>query len=120
MIAIAARIAAAPAVRRGALALVAAAAAVVALSSGDLAPAAARAALAAGGVFGVWTLVRRRRSGEQCRTAPLAVTARAILAPGVGVALVEAGGRRLLVSFGKDGARLIHDLTAPLEKGGRT
>ncbi len=117
MIAAAVRIAASPAVRRGTFALAAAAAALVALSPGDLAPAAARAALAAGGVFAVAALVRRRRAGEACRAAPLSVAARTPLAQGTGVAIVEADGRRLLVSFGKDGARLIVELTRPAREG---
>ncbi len=119
MIAAVARIAAAPAARRGALALAAAAATVVALSSGDLARIAARAALAAGAVFAIRTLVGRRRAGGMRRAEPIVVTARATLAPGVGVALVEAGGRHLLVSFGKEGARLIREVTVPPLQGGR-
>ncbi len=118
MIAAAVRVATTPAVRRGALALAAAAAAVVALSPGDLAPAAARAALAAAGIFVAWALVRRRRAGDTCRGATLSVAARATLAQGAGVAVVEADGRRLLLSFSRDGARLIVDLSAPRGEGG--
>ncbi len=44
--------------------------------------------------------------------APVAVLARAPLGPGLGVALLEAGGRRLLVGWGKDGVRLVRDLGA--------
>jgi hypothetical protein len=117
VIAAAMRIAASRGVRRGTLALGAAATALVALSPGDLAPAAARAALAAGGFFVAAALVRRRRAGEACRAAPLSVEARATLAQGAGVAVVEADGRRLLLSFGKDGARLILELTRPARAG---
>ncbi len=112
MIARLGRIAASTAVGRGALALGAAAAALVALSPGDLAPVAARAALAAGGIFAAAALVRRR-AGDASRLAPLTVVARAPLAQGAGVAVVEADGRRLLVSFGRDGARLLADLERP-------
>lgn len=72
---------------------------------------AARAALVALPLAALVVLARRR-----CRPAPacpVAIVARAPLGPGLGVALVEAGGRRLLVGWGKDGVRLLRDLGAP-------
>jgi hypothetical protein len=70
---------------------------------------AARAALAVLALAAAALLVRRRARGPEPR--PLvAVLSRAPLAPGVGLALVDAGGRRLLVGFGKDGVRLVRDL----------
>lgn len=54
-------------------------------------------------------LVRRRSRGGPA-PAPVAVLARAPLGPGLGVALLETGGRRLLVGWGKDGVRLVRDL----------
>jgi hypothetical protein len=73
---------------------------------------AARAALAVAVLVAAAVLVRRRARGAPCPS-PITVTARAPLAPGLGVALVEAGGRRLLVGWGKDGVRLLRDLGAP-------
>jgi hypothetical protein len=73
---------------------------------------AARAALAAAAIAAVALLVRRRAL-RQVVPPPVEVVARAQLGAGVGVALVEAGGRRLLVGWGKDGARLLRDLGAP-------
>jgi len=46
-------------------------------------------------------------------SAPVAVVGRAALGPGLGLAIVEAGGRRLLVGWGKDGVRLVRDLGGP-------
>jgi flagellar protein FliO/FliZ len=70
---------------------------------------AARAALAVLALAAVVLLVRRR--GRAARPPELiAVLARAPLGPGLGVALLEAEGRRLLVGWGKDGVRLVRDL----------
>jgi flagellar protein FliO/FliZ len=70
---------------------------------------AARAALAVLALAALVLLVRRR--GRAARPPePVAVLARAPLGPGLGVALLEAGGRRLLVGWGKDGVRLVSDL----------
>jgi flagellar biogenesis protein FliO len=57
-------------------------------------------------------LLLRRRGRLAPPAAPVAVVARAPLGPGLGIAVVEAGGRRLLVGFGKDGVRLLRDLGA--------
>jgi hypothetical protein len=73
---------------------------------------AARAALAALAVAAVVLLVRRRRRPAPAAV-PIAVLARAPLGPGLGVALLDTGGRRLLVGWGKDGVRLVRDLGAP-------
>lgn len=72
---------------------------------------AARAALVVLVLAAIAVLVRRR--GRAAVTpAPVSVLARAPLGPGLGVALLEAGGRRLLVGWGKDGVRLVRDLGA--------
>ena len=55
-------------------------------------------------------LLVRRRGRLAPAVAPVAVVARAPLGPGLGIALVEAAGRRLLVGWGKDGVRLLRDL----------
>jgi len=73
---------------------------------------AARAALALVAIASVVFLVRRRAQAAAAPE-PIAVLARAPLAPGLGVALVEAGGRRLLVGWGKEGVRLVRDLGLP-------
>ena len=70
---------------------------------------AARAALALLGLAALALLVRRR-GRTPAGAAPVAVLARAPLGPGLGVALLEADGRRLLVGWGKDGVRLVRDL----------
>ena len=55
--------------------------------------------------------VQDRPPAHTARTAePVAVLARAPLGPGLGVSLLEAGGRRLLVGWGKEGVRLVRDL----------
>jgi flagellar biogenesis protein FliO len=70
---------------------------------------AARAALALLGLAAL-AVVLRRRGRPASAADPVAVLARASLGPGLGVALLEAGGRRLLVGWGKDGVRLVRDL----------
>ena len=87
------------------------AAALLALAPGELAPTAARAAVAAL-VVALAALVVRRR-GRPALAAPLVVVAREPLAGATGLAVVEAGGRRLLLGFGRDGVRLVADLGAP-------
>jgi len=72
---------------------------------------AARAALAVLALAAVVLLVRRRGHAA-AGPAPVSVLARAPLGPGLGVALLETGGRRLLVGWGKDGVRLVRDLGA--------
>ncbi len=74
---------------------------------------AARAVLVLVGVAAVALLVRRHRR-TTASPDPVAVLARAPLGPGLGVALLETGGRRLLVGWGKDGVRLVRDL-GPVE-----
>jgi hypothetical protein len=71
--------------------------------------AAARALLVLGALAAIALLLRRRRT-RPAAPAPVLVVSRAPLGPGLGVALVEAGGRRLLVGWGKDGVRLVRDL----------
>lgn len=73
---------------------------------------AARATLALLGLAAAVVLVRRRR-GAAPVTTPVAILARAPLGAGLGVALVEADGRRLLVGWGKEGVRLVRDLGGP-------
>jgi flagellar biogenesis protein FliO len=70
---------------------------------------AARATLALA-ALAVAAVLLRRRARTPALPAPVTVLARAPLGPGLGVALVEAGGRRLLVGWGKDGVRLVRDL----------
>lgn len=85
----------------------------LALSPGPLAAVAARAALAVAALAVVAVLVRGR---PRSAGAPvLAVLARAPLAGGAGIALVEADGRRLLLGFGRDGVVLVAELGAPPE-----
>lgn len=69
----------------------------------------ARAALVVVALAACAILVRRRSRGETVPAA-VAIVARAPLGPGLGVALLEVGGRRLLVGWGKEGVRLVRDL----------
>jgi len=73
---------------------------------------AARAALALLALAAM-VLLLRRRARAPVASAPVAVVGRAALGPGLGLAIVEAGGRRLLVGWGKDGVRLVRDLGGP-------
>ncbi len=73
---------------------------------------AARAALALVALASVVFLVRRRAQAAAVPE-PIAVLARTPLGPGLGVALVQAGGRHLLVGWGKEGVRLVRDLGSP-------
>lgn len=97
--------------RRGRAAIAVAAlpaAALVALSPAALSSAAARAGLAAGAIAAVAALVRRRRGAA---AAPcLSVVAREPLAGDAGIAVVEAGGRRLLLGYGRAGVALVAEL----------
>ena len=70
---------------------------------------AARAALVVLALVAV-VLVVRRRTRVAAGPDPVAVLSRAPLGPGLGVALLETGGRRLLVGWGKEGVRLVSDL----------
>ena len=69
---------------------------------------AARALVVVAALAAAVLLARRR--ARPAASAPVLVLTRAPLGPGLGVALVEAGGRRLLVGWGKDGVRLVRDL----------
>ena len=73
--------------------------------------AAARALLALAALAAGLLLARRRARAPS--PPPVLVLSRAPLGPGLGVALVEADGRRLLVGWGKEGVRLVRDLGAP-------
>ncbi|HET8538421.1 MAG TPA: flagellar biosynthetic protein FliO [Anaeromyxobacter sp.] len=113
MIAAARRLAGSP---RGRAALAVAAvpaAALLALSPGALSASAARAALAAAVVGAAAALARRR--GRAASPPQLWVVARQALAGDAGVALVEAGGRRLLVGYARGGVSLVAELGAPAE-----
>jgi hypothetical protein len=69
---------------------------------------AARAAIFLAALAAVALLLRRR--ARPAAPAPVLVVCRAALGPGLGLAIVEAGGRRLLVGWGKDGVRLVREL----------
>lgn len=69
----------------------------------------ARVVLAVAALAACAVLVRRRARGGAL-PAPVAVVARAALGPGLGIALLEVDGRRLLVGWGKEGVRLVRDL----------
>jgi hypothetical protein len=69
---------------------------------------AARALLVLAALAAAVLLARRRV--RPAAPAPILVVSRAPLGPGLGVAVLEAGGRRLLVGWGKDGVRLVRDL----------
>jgi flagellar protein FliO/FliZ len=112
----ASRLAASPRGRAAVLAAALAAAGLLALSPGGLAPMAARAVLAAAALAALAVLARRRSRAAPA-PAPLAVVAKEPLAGGAGLAIVEAGSRRLLVGFGRDGVRLVADLGAPQGEG---
>jgi len=106
----AARLVAAPRARAAALGLAPVAAVLLALAPGALAPAAARAALVVAALGAAVVVVRGRP--RQPPAAPLAVVARAPVANGAAVALVEADGRRFLVGVGRDGVSLVAELGA--------
>jgi hypothetical protein len=72
---------------------------------------AARAAVAVVALSAI-AFLARRRAREAAAPTPVSIVARAPLGPGLGLALVDAGGRRLLVGWGKDGVRLVRDLGA--------
>jgi hypothetical protein len=72
---------------------------------------AVRAALVVA-ALAVALLVARRRARAISPPAAIAVLGRAALGPGLGLALVEVGGHRLLVGWGKDGVRLVREVGA--------
>ena len=102
-----ARLASTPRGRVALLAAAVGAGALLALTPGSVAPLAARGALAAAAIGAAALLVRRRTTPA---ARPLSVLAREPLAAGTGLALVEAGSRRLLVGFGRDGVHLVAEL----------
>jgi flagellar protein FliO/FliZ len=76
-----------------------------------MAAVAARAALVLAALAAGLVLLRRRSRLGPAEPA-IAIVGRAPLAAGTGLALVETGGRRLVVGWGKDGVRLVRDLGA--------
>jgi flagellar protein FliO/FliZ len=100
--------------RAAALGIGAAAALLLALGPGDLAPAAARAAVAVGGLGALVALARAR-----LRRGPLAgglsVLEARPLGRDAGLAVVEVGGRRMLVGFGSAGVQVLSELGSPPE-----
>ncbi|ABS24959.1 flagellar biosynthetic protein FliO [Anaeromyxobacter sp. Fw109-5] len=111
---IAPRVAAAALARRRILWLAGAAlaAASLTLAPGGLGPVAARGALVAAALGAAAVLARRRAAPPGAAAPALAVVSRASLAKDTGVALVELGGRRLLVGFGAAGVQLLSDVPA--------
>jgi len=105
--------------RRSALAVAGATLAVagVAFAPGGLGPVAARAGLVVA-ALGAAALVARRRSAPAA--APLlAIVSRTSLSRDTGLALVEVGGRRLLVGYGAAGVQLLADAqAAPAKRSG--
>jgi flagellar protein FliO/FliZ len=95
--------------------LLAVALAAVAVAPGGLAATGARAALAAA-ALGTATLLVRRRAGAPARGAGIAVLARAPLGRDSGLAVVEVGGRSLLVGFGRGGVSLLGDVPTARER----
>jgi hypothetical protein len=89
--------------------------AALSLSAGALAPAAARAAIAVFGIAAFAVLARRAPGAAAAPLAPLAVVARTSLSRDAGLAIVETGGRRLLVGHGEGGVRLVADLSGERE-----
>lgn len=86
------------------------AALLVALAATDLGGTAARAALA---VVAIAAAAAALRAGPRAGGPPaIAVAARQPLGRDAGVAVVEAGGLRLLVGFGADGVRVLARLPA--------
>jgi flagellar protein FliO/FliZ len=108
------RLLADPRGRAAALGIAAAAALLLALAPGDLAPVAARGAVAVGGLGALVTLARGR---SRVGPAPggLAVLEARPLGRDAGLAIVEIGGRRLLVGFGPNGVQLLSEIGAPPE-----
>jgi flagellar protein FliO/FliZ len=61
-------------------------------------------------LLGACVVLARRRSRGVPLANPIEIVARAPLGPALGLALLDVGGRRLLVGWGKDGVRLVRDL----------
>jgi flagellar protein FliO/FliZ len=88
----------------------------VTFAPGGLGPVAARAGLVAA-ALGAAAVIARRRAAPAA--APLlAIVSRAALARDAGIALVEVGGRRLLVGYGSTGVQLLADAPASAANGG--
>lgn len=116
---IAPRVAASTLARRRTLWLAgtALAAASLTLAPGGLGPVAARGAIVAAALGAAAVLARRRAARTGAAAPALAVVSRASLAKDTGVALVEVGGRRLLVGFGAAGVQLLSDAPAAPAEG---
>ena len=110
MIAAAGRLARSPRGRAAIAVAAVPAAALLALSPGGLSAAAARAGLAAAAIGTIAALARRR--GRPAVAPSLSVTAREPLAGDAGLAVIEAGGRRLLVGYARGGVSLVAELGA--------
>ena len=101
--------------RAAALGIGAAAALLLALAPGDLAPIAARAAVVVGGL-GALVALARTRSRRGPPAGALSVLEARPLGREAGLAIVEVGGRRMLVGFGSTGVQLLlPDLGSPPE-----
>jgi len=103
-----------PRVRAAALAIGAGAALLLALAPGHLAPTAARAALVVAGL-GALLALARARSRRAPPASDLSVLEARPLGRDAGLAVVEVGGRRMLVGFGSTGVQLLSDLGSPPE-----
>jgi len=90
----------------------------LAASPSALGPAAARAGLVAAALGGA-LLVLRRAGRPAAGPRLLAVLARETLGREAGVALVEVGGRRLLLGFGPGGVQLVAEAGAESRAPGR-
>lgn len=108
------------AVRGGRVALAATALGVALLlaAPGDLARGAARAAVVVL-ALGAGAIVIARRGAKAPAAPSLAIVAQAPLGRGASVAIVESGGRRLLVGFGEQGVRLVAELDRAADEGQR-
>ena len=113
MIAAAGRLARSPRGRAAIAVAAVPAAALLALSPGGLSAAAARGGLVAAAVAAIAAVARRRARPAAARIA--SVTAREPLAGDAGIAVVEAGGRRLLIGYARGGVSLLAELGAAPE-----
>lgn len=92
------------------LSLAAALAAAAALAGGALGGAAARAVAVLAALGLAAAAVRERRCARSAPARAVAVRERHALAREAGVALVDAGGRRLLLGYGAAGVALLAEL----------
>jgi flagellar biogenesis protein FliO len=100
--------------RRALVAAVAALAVLGAVAGGEIAGGALRA-LSVVALLGLGALLVRRAGGARRDRGELAVVERHALARDAGVALVTAGGRRLVVGYGASGVALLARLDHPAE-----